>query len=263
MGKPLSRKSMNRTATWRYSSGDLHAAYDYKVPIHTPVFAVRRGRVLKVVDNIPNMPANVAGKSGDHANFILLGIKYNGATATIVYAHVSPNALVKAGDVVEEGKQIALSGHNGHSTGPHLHIAAVIGHASQNFPELHDLPNDAHEPTDGLASNNTTIYPPDLAFGAKKFNELDAGDIVLKELTSKTRGSVTVRRLQHRLNGIHLDNGTNLLVTGDYTKKTRDEVTKWQVQKGKAQPGTAAANGIVSPGQAAVLFNAPRFRIVH
>jgi murein DD-endopeptidase MepM/ murein hydrolase activator NlpD len=139
MGNPLSREDMHRGATWRYPSGTLHAAYDYTVPIHTPVFAVRRGKILKVVDNIKNLPVNVEGKSGDPANFILLGIKYNGATATVVYAHLSPNVLVQQGDVVKEGQQIARSGHNGHSTGPHLHVSAVTGHATHNFPELSDL----------------------------------------------------------------------------------------------------------------------------
>jgi hypothetical protein len=85
---------------------------------------------------------------------------------------------------------------------------------------------------------------------------------VVKDLTFKTLGSDTVRRLQHRLNGIRLENGANVLVTGDYNKKTRDEVIKWQVQKAKATPGTAAANGNLTPEQAAILFKAPRFRII-
>jgi hypothetical protein len=86
---------------------------------------------------------------------------------------------------------------------------------------------------------------------------------VLKELTFKTGGSDTVRRLQHRLNGIKLEHGANLLVNGNYNKKTRDEVIKWQVQKRNAKSGTAEANGNVSPEQAAILFTAPRFRIIH
>jgi hypothetical protein len=262
MGKPLSRKNMNRTAGWRYSSGTLHAAFDYGVDLHTPVFAVRPGKILKVVDNIPNLDKDVDGQPNTPANFILQGIKFKGDKATVIYAHLSPHVLVNQGDQVDEGQQIALSGHNGHSEGPHLHISAVTGHATHNFPELDGLASAAMQPTTGLASNGSTIFPPSRVFGREKFNELDAGDIVLEELTFRTKDSDTVRRLQQRLNGIHLEGGAELRVSGDYTKMTRDEVIKWQVQKRKAEPGSAEANGDVNPEQAAILFKAPRFRII-
>ena len=264
MGKPLSRKNMNRTAGWRYSNGTLHAAFDYGVPIHTPVFAVRAGKIMKVVDNIPNLGLDEDGKSGDPPNFILQRIKYKGARATVIYAHLSPHVLVNEGDHVEEGQQIALSGHNGHSEGPHLHISAVTGDATRPFREIAGLAAaTALRPTDGLASNGFTIFPPSRVYGRAKFNELDAGDIVLEELRFGTRDSDTVRRLQHRLNGIHLAGGAELRVSGAYNKKTRDEVIKWQVQKRHAEPGTAEANGDVTPEQAAILFRGQRFRIKH
>jgi hypothetical protein len=265
MGKPLSRKNMKRTAGWRYSNGTLHAAFDYGVPIHTPVFAVRAGKILKVVDSIPNLRADENGKSGDPPNFILQRVKFRGAHATVIYAHISPRPpdLVHEGDHVEEGQQIALSGHNGHSEGPHLHISAVTGDATRPFRELDGLAATTLQPTDGVAANGFTIFPPSRVYGREKFNELDAGDILLEELRFGTQDSDTVRRLQHRLNGIPLEGGAELRLSGDYNKKTRDEVIKWQLQRRHAAPGTADANGDVSPEQAAILFSGQRFRIKH
>jgi len=256
---------MNKTAGWRYpSDNQLHAAFDYQTSIGTPVFAVRRGKILKVVDNIKNLGLNENGESGDPPNFITQRIKHKGAKATVTYVHISKNAFVKAGDEVVEGQLIALSGHNGHSSGPHLHISAVKGETTRPFRELDGLPKaTAVQPTDGLASNGITIYPPSRVYGSQKFNALEAGDIVLEQLTFGTQKSATVRRLQHRLNGIRLDGGAELRPSGNYTGKTRDEVIKWQVQKRNATPGTVDANGNVSPEQAAVLFRGPRFHIIH
>src|SRR5215510_11412489 len=84
--------------------------------------------ILRIVDNIRNMDPSEDGKSGDDPNFILQGIMYKGSPATVVYMHVSPNVMVKEGEEVEAGHQIARSGHNGHSTGPHLHISVMKGH---------------------------------------------------------------------------------------------------------------------------------------
>ena len=253
---------MSRPIGWRYpTSHNLHAAFDYGVPIHTPVFAVRAGKILKVVDSIPNLGVQENGESGDPPNFILQGIKYKGAKATVIYVHLSPRVRVREGDHVEEGQLIALSGHNGHSEGPHLHISAVTGDATRPFRELDSLASDATRPTDGLAANGFTIYPPSRAYGRQKFNELDSGDIVLRDLKFGTRESDTVRRLQHRLNGIRLGGGSELRLSGHYNQKTRNEVIKWQVQKRHAEPDRAEANGEVSPEQAPILFPGQRFRI--
>jgi hypothetical protein len=265
MGKPLSRNKMHRTAGWRYpSSKELHAAFDYGVDIGTPIFAVRGGKILKVVDHIKNLDPDVDGQSGDDPNFIAQRIKYRGAKATVLYVHISKNAFVSDGDEVEEGQLIALSGHNGHSEGPHLHLSAVTGEATRPFREVDGLPKaTAVQPTEGIATNGFTIFPPSLVYGSKDFNQLDAGDIVLEELAFGSRNSDTVRRLQQRLNGIHLVGGADLRPSGNYTAKTRDEVIKWQVQKRHATPGTVEANGDVSPDQAVILFRGPRFQLVH
>jgi hypothetical protein len=262
MNTPLARKNLNLTARWLYSSGAIHAGFDYSVPIGTPVNAVRNGRILRVVDTIPNMAPEAEGHTGDPPNFIIQGFTYNKEPACIVYLHISPNVLVQEGDEVEAGQQIALSGHNGHSTGPHLHISTMKGHHLGPFDYLNGLADNSDTP-DGLASNGITIYPPSKVFPRQRTHALDRPSaIVLEELTFGTKGSDTVRRLQRRLNGIPLEGGVELPITGNYLDMTRAEVQKWQIQKRHAKPGTEMADGNLHPKQAQILFG-KRFNFVH
>ena len=258
---PLSAKNMNLTARWLYPSGAIHAGYDYAVPIGTPVFAVRHGRILKIRDDIHNLPKDKDGKSGDPPNFILQGFHYKHEPATIVYMHVSPHVLVNEGDEVEAGQQIALSGHNGHSTGPHLHISVMKGHHQLPFDYLKDLLDNSARPVHGLASNGITIFPPRLVYPNAVPHALAGGVVVLEDLQFGTMRSDSVRRLQHRLNRISLVGGEVLPMSGNYLDRTRAEVALWQVQKGHATPGTEAANGNVQPDQARILFG-PSFQLV-
>ncbi|WP_028644124.1 M23 family metallopeptidase [Nocardioides sp. URHA0020] len=261
MALPLPKKNLNRTAGWLYRSGNIHAGFDYGVDIGTPVFAVRGGRILRTVDNIPNMAPGKAGKSGDPPNFILQAVRYRNKPATVVYLHVSPHFSVKEGDEVRAGEQIALSGHNGHSTGPHLHISVLEGHDHlAPFDYLRSLANDTKAPN-GLASNGITIYPPSLVYGRAQPSRLATGSVVMADLVFGTMDSDSVRRLQHRLNGIHLEGGAELPVTGNYLDRTRAEVIKWQLQKRHLQPGSANADGNVHPKQAKALFGS-RFTLV-
>lgn len=252
---------MNRTAGWLYSSGAIHAGFDYGVDIGTPVFAVRGGRILRTVDHIPNLDPASDGKSGDPPNFILQAIRYKNQPATVLYLHVSPQLPVQEGDEVQAGDRIALSGHNGHSTGPHLHISVMKGHNHlAPFDYLRGLSDHTKAPH-GLASNGLTIYPPSLVYGRGQPSKLARGDVVLADLKFGTTDSDSVRRLQHRLNGIRLEGGAELPVTGNYLERTRAEVTKWQVQKRHAEPGSPQADGNVRPRQAEALFGR-RFRLV-
>ena len=267
MNAPLARKNLNRTSGvgWLYdSSKKIHAGFDYHVDIGTPVFAVRNGRILAVVDNIPNLDRDEEGHKDDDPNFIIQGFTYNREPACIVYMHISPNVPVNVGDEVKAGQRIALSGHNGHSTGPHLHISAMKGHHLGPFDYLHGLSDNSDPPgANGIAVNGFTIYPPSKVFPRERPHELDRpATIVLEDLKFGTRDSDTVRRLQRRLNGIPLDGGTELPITGNYLDQTRAEVQKWQIQKRHAKPGSDMADGNLHPRQAQIMFG-KRFKFVH
>lgn len=94
--------------------GRPHAGQDFATPVGTPIFASMDGVVSKAGWNA------IAGRTGIGA---FLGHDGNRNT---YYGHLS-RLLVKVGDTVKAGQQIALSGNTGRSTGPHLHFETWTG----------------------------------------------------------------------------------------------------------------------------------------
>jgi len=263
MALPMSKQDLHLFTQWLYSDGRIHAGYDYPTHIGTPVYAVRSGTVLAAVGSNPNLGVNEDGTSKTPLNFVLLGITYKHKPATVVYLHVSPHLPVRKGDEVEAGDLIAMSGHNGHSGGPHLHVSALTGHGSTKpFHYLDGLKDNSKQPTKGLAVNGFTIYPPRLVYGQEKPSVLDGGDVVMADLHVGTRDSDSVRRLQRLLNRMPRKHGRHLKVTGDYRAATRDEVRKWQVHVRHNDPDSPLADGNVHRNQARVLFRDPAFRLI-
>lgn len=86
--------------------GRTHAGLDIAVPIGTPVRAVKAGTVQS------------AGAASGYG--IAVYLEHGGGESTR-YGHLS-KPLVRAGQQVASGEQIALSGNSGRSTGPHLHL---------------------------------------------------------------------------------------------------------------------------------------------
>ena len=84
----------------------LHGGIDFAAPTGTPIRAARDGEVL------------FAGTRGGYGNTVVLD--HGGKTETL-YAHAS-ELLVKPGDKVRAGDEIAKVGSTGKSTGPHLHF---------------------------------------------------------------------------------------------------------------------------------------------
>ncbi|CAF1018295.1 unnamed protein product [Rotaria sp. Silwood1] len=91
-----------------------HTGADYACPIGTKVVATRDG----VVKNI-----NWGAGLGIH--IIIESKDANGKSVRHLYAHLSKK-LVKAGDKVKAGQEIAKSGNTGQVTGPHLHYAERV-----------------------------------------------------------------------------------------------------------------------------------------
>jgi hypothetical protein len=271
MSTPLRRKHMDLTARWLYpSSGKIHAGYDYRADIGTPFFAVRGGTILGFRDDVEDMDPDDEGKSGDPANFLLLQIKYKGRSATFVYLHIKQHSVLVREGAVEEGRQLGQTGHNGNSTGPHLHVALMRGQHDNPFDYVHDLTDASVRPEHGgVAANGITIFPPRVVYGGgskspgptEPTEPAEPTPIVLEELTFGTTDSDSVRHLQRRLNEIPLEHGVELPVTGNYLDMTRDEVKKWQVEKRHHKPGSQFADGNIHAKQARILFG-KRFEIV-
>ncbi|MFJ3922887.1 M23 family metallopeptidase [Streptomyces sp. NPDC090022] len=109
---PLAKYTLSAT----YGKGgsmwaSKHSGQDFAVPSGTPVKAVSAGVVVK-------SGPNGGGDGPAYGNAVV--IKHgNGMYSQ--YAHLS-KLQVKIGQKVAKGKQIALSGNTGNSSGPHLHF---------------------------------------------------------------------------------------------------------------------------------------------
>lgn len=87
--------------------GRMHRGIDIAAPTGTPIHAAASGEVISAGWN-----------SGGFGN--LVEIRHPDGSMTR-YAHNS-KLLVRKGDRVEQGQQVALMGSTGFSTGPHLHF---------------------------------------------------------------------------------------------------------------------------------------------
>lgn len=98
--------------------GRMHQGIDIAAPVGTPIFAAASGEVVSAGWN-----------SGGYGN--LVKIKHSDDSVTL-YAHNS-RIMVRKGQQVKQGQQIAAMGSTGFSTGPHLHFEVhKSGKGAQN-----------------------------------------------------------------------------------------------------------------------------------
>lgn len=90
-------------------------AIDFRMPIGTPVHAIRNGVVVAVEERFSDE---------DHVDFHENWVMIRHTDNTVArYIHLTQNgALVSVGDTIVQGQKIGLSGNSGASTGPHLHL---------------------------------------------------------------------------------------------------------------------------------------------
>lgn len=112
--KPITGGTLTSTFKWRW--GRMHKGIDWAVPKGTAVRASCGGTVVS------------AGWSGGYGNCIT--IRHPDGKQTR-YGHLS-KILVSAGQKVDQGQKIALSGNTGRSTGPHVHFEILVNGTQVN-----------------------------------------------------------------------------------------------------------------------------------
>lgn len=96
--------------------GRMHKGVDWACPVGTTVYASCAGTVIQ------------AAYSGGYGNVVVISHPDGRMTR---YAHNS-KLLVSAGQHVEQGQALALSGSTGRSTGPHVHFELYINGSAVN-----------------------------------------------------------------------------------------------------------------------------------
>lgn len=99
-----------------------HAAYafDFVMPIGSPVTAARMGRVIAVEGQFHD-----GSRKPGEENFVV--IQHDDSTFGRYYHLTHDGALVQAGTLVAAGDTIGRSGNTGASAGPHLHFDVTSG----------------------------------------------------------------------------------------------------------------------------------------
>jgi len=98
----------------------MHKGIDLAGALKTPVYATANGIVRKV------------RYAHGHGKYIIID---HGNEITSLYGHLN-TSLVKEGDKITLGQQIALLGNTGISTGPHLHYEVRVKNKSINLLDL-------------------------------------------------------------------------------------------------------------------------------
>jgi len=105
---PVRTAEVSSTFGGRWSG--FHEGLDLGAPKGTPIYAAHDGEVV----------SSGSGLNG-YGNMVVL----KGRGVLTVYAHNSKN-LVKAGDIVRRGDQIAEVGQTGNASGPHCHFEVRV-----------------------------------------------------------------------------------------------------------------------------------------
>lgn len=132
--------------------GAMHRGTDLAGPIGTPIYAALGGTVV------------AAGSSGEgpgvgFENWVIVDSEIDGKTVSTVYGHMfADGILVKTGDTVTSGQNIARIGNAGASSGPHLHFEVWPGGRLDGGSAIDPMPwlADAGEP-DGVPAGPSVV----------------------------------------------------------------------------------------------------------
>ncbi|WP_421731863.1 M23 family metallopeptidase [Brevundimonas sp.] len=221
-----------RRAPLRGASTD-HGGIDIAVPIGTPVVAPADGVV------------EFAGPRGRGGNTVLIRHADGRVTG---YAHLD-SINVKAGDRVTQGTAFAVSGNTGNSTGPHLHFSArdaqgrridprsIVGQPAQNATPDPSAPAVEMADADTPAQRRARAPGASVLTPAQQIRVLNAIEGVEADTERRTEKA----RVEAK----------DDLTIDLYNRSLRGENVDEAIQ-------TAAANGVLEPGEAMTMRGAFR-----
>ena len=109
----------------------MHHGADFGAPLGTPIYAFADGTVVDARDQ------GVDGFGG----WVVILHTIEGKEMSTVYGHEDPGGvMVKTGDQVKAGQQIARVGNSGQSGGPHMHFELHNGNRMNGMGDIDPEP---------------------------------------------------------------------------------------------------------------------------
>ncbi len=138
-----------------FTHNGAHAyAFDFAMPVGTPVLAARSGTVVMVNDGYTKH-----GISDDYlAKANAVYVLHDDRTVA-TYAHLDPGAGVREGMRIRVGDVIGFSGNTGYSTGPHLHFSVWKPDHQNHASTLPIRFFDARDPAGQIPTTGTWLEP--------------------------------------------------------------------------------------------------------
>jgi len=135
---------------------ELRYAFDFSLPVGTPILAAADGIVVATVD------CHRAGDRGTKemrikANYVAL--RHDCGMYTRYYHLCHKGVCVNVGERVHRGMQIGLSGNTGFSGGPHLHFDAVDVLATETATLALDIEGAPARPLECAAASFSAALP--------------------------------------------------------------------------------------------------------
>jgi len=110
----------DNSKSYRNKGQNIEDYYAYRKPVLSP----SRGRVVKVINNLPDNPIGQVDKTNNWGNLIIYQ-DYRGYFVEISH-FASDSVRIKEGDWVERGTLLGLCGNSGYSPQPHIHVQVQL-----------------------------------------------------------------------------------------------------------------------------------------
>lgn len=137
---------------------EIHGGLDIANKAGTPIYAACDGTVGRIGGD-PNGYGNHFPRVYVADHILSQKMKNEKSSVLIYYGHCS-KSLVKEGDKITKGQQIALMGDEGHSSGPHLHFEMQLRYANGGYSKfLCDAIDPAFSTVTSTTSSDHIVKP--------------------------------------------------------------------------------------------------------
>lgn len=109
--------------TYRNDGNQLEDYYAFRKPVLSPV----RGRVVRVINSLPDNPIGKVDKGNNWGNLVII---QDPRGFYVEISHfMTKSIVVGSGDWVEKGTMLGMCGNSGYSPQPHIHLQVQLSEA--------------------------------------------------------------------------------------------------------------------------------------